>query len=48
MGSKELRREAKRFFEAKYNIEVDVEDMSFAELRVYINYIKALENNYKV
>jgi len=48
MGSKELRREAKRFFKAKYNIEVDVEDMSFTELRVYINYIKALENNYKV
>ena len=48
MGSKELRREANRFFKDKYNIEVDVEDMSFAELRVYINYIKALENNYKV
>jgi len=48
MGSKELRREANRFFKDKYNIEVDVEDMSFAELRVYINYIKALENNYKI
>jgi hypothetical protein len=48
MASREIREEAMKFFRDRYGVEADIEDMSYAELDLYIEYIKLIQSNYKV
>ena len=47
-GNKELRREALGFMKRRYNIDSPLEEFSFTELDVFIDFVDALEDSYQL
>jgi len=47
-GTKEIRREALGFMKRRYSIDSPLEEFSFTELDVFIDFVDALEDNYQL
>ena len=47
-GNKEIRQEAMGFMQRKYGIESPLEDFSFTELDIFVDFVDLLEDNYQL
>ena len=47
-GTKELRREAFGFMQRRYNVDSPLEEFSFTELDIFIDFVDAIEDSYKL
>jgi hypothetical protein len=47
-GSKEVRTEAMKFLNDRYGVEGKIEDLSYSELRVFMDFVDLLQDNYQL
>jgi len=47
-GSKEVRTEAMKFLKEQYGVEGKLDDLSYDELRVFMDFVDLLQDNYQL